>query len=399
MARLIDNGFCRDGLPENASGRQIGRLIGAVEEMLEPNISVAAELALAATEAVINIGWVKHDVHTTTESTAAISAAVEQLAASISELLENSATSARQAEETRGRMHQCVESGHAAVQAMHAIDSRVSNIGERLSVFEATSAKIGAMAGDIDAIARQTNLLALNATIEAARAGEAGKGFSVVAQEVKALAAQTAKATEEIHNRLVLLENEMREIRTAVDESHRAVAGGNEIVSNVGGMVEAAGQEMANIADRTRNISELLRQQRDATNEISKSANFITGKAAKTDVEINTIQEKLTSAGEMARQSFEGSECQTENLPLLRLPADAAVWKSKLAAILMLRRAGASRGAGARPLRPDDAHRQARRGEPAGLRAGVATAQCLRYGGAPGHADGRCRQDAGLGQG
>jgi methyl-accepting chemotaxis protein len=334
IERLIECRFSPEGLPDGAGSALPERLIAAVEEAAEPVIGLAADLSQAATEAVINIGWVKYDIHTTTESTATIASAVEELAASITELSENSAASARQAEDTRASMHHCVERAHAAVDAMHAIDSCVSNIGERLNVFEATSAKIGAMAGDIDAIAKQTNLLALNATIEAARAGEAGKGFTVVAHEVKALAAQTAKATEEIHSRLVLLENEMHEIRAAVGNSHRAVSSGSEIVVNVGSMVETAGEEMANIAERTRNISELLRQQRDATNEISKSASFISGKAAKTDKEINTIQEKLNSAGEIARRSFDGGGYHPSNMPLLRLSADAAAWKSQLAAIL-----------------------------------------------------------------
>ncbi len=301
----------------------------------EQDIGVVSALTVEVTESVINIGWVLHDIHTAAESATAISTAVEELAASISELSDNSTASARQAEATREKMHNLAQGSREAVGAMQLIDGRVSNIGERLAVLEAAALKIGAMAGDIDAIAKQTNLLALNATIEAARAGESGRGFSVVAQEVKALAGQTGKATEEIRARLAMLEAEMREIRAAVEDSRRAVASGSRIVNDVGAMMGDAGEEMANIAEHTRSIAELLNQQRDATSEIAKSGSLIAGKMTKTEGEIDSIQKRLLRAEELGRQSLQTEEGRTDNWPLLRLPAEAAAWKRLLATILM----------------------------------------------------------------
>jgi methyl-accepting chemotaxis protein len=121
-----------------------------------------------------------------------------------------------------------------------------------------TDAKVGGMAtaadrvGDvvklITDIASRTNLLALNATIEAARAGEAGKGFAVVAGEVKALATQTAKATEEIATQITAIRATTGEAVIAVREVTAAIGEVNEVATAIAAAVEqqaAATQEIA----------------------------------------------------------------------------------------------------------------------------------------------------------
>jgi len=146
------------------------------------------------------------------------------------------------------RMHRAASiSADASEQARktHAI---VADLAESTS-------RIGEIVGLINAVASQTNLLALNATIEAARAGEAGRGFAVVAQEVKALAAQTSKATEDIAHQIAA-------VQSATGSAVQAITGINETVAEIGGVLGG--------------ITEAVTEQTTATREIARSIDATT---------------------------------------------------------------------------------------------------------------------------
>jgi methyl-accepting chemotaxis protein len=118
-----------------------------------------------------------------------------------------------------------------AVSVAHSTNETVKKLGE-------SSSEIGNVVKVITSIAQQTNLLALNATIEAARAGEAGKGFAVVANEVKELAKQTAKATEDIGQKIEAIQGDAKGAVKAIEEIGTIISQINDISNSIASAVE-----------------------------------------------------------------------------------------------------------------------------------------------------------------
>ena len=166
----------------------------------------------------------------------------------------------------------------------------------------AAASKIGEVIGLINQIAAQTNLLALNATIEAARAGEAGKGFAVVAAEVKSLATQTAKATDEISTQISSIQAETSSVVADIQNILATITEINEISSSIASAVEEQGvatraiaQSVQDAASGTNRVSQNISEVNIATSETGQVAGTVLTSSARLTHKLRRLQDEVSS--------------------------------------------------------------------------------------------------------
>jgi len=232
----------REAMLDLADGfeRRIGELVRTMVVAATELRTTAESMSTVSRHATDRAGSVAAASEQTARNSNMVAAATEKLSASFSEINERMANSTTIIEET-------VAQAKDTSATVKGLDDVARKIGEVVKLI-----------GDV---AEQTNLLALNATIEAARAGSAGKGFAVVAAEVKALANQTAKATEEVEKQIRAIQLAVRSSTIAMDGVSESIVGVSDISTAIAGAVQeqvAATVGIAsNIAEASRGASEI----------------------------------------------------------------------------------------------------------------------------------------------
>jgi len=265
---------------------------------------------------------VKAVVETVSSAATEMRASAESLAASAEETTRQSAAVAAASEEASGNVSTVASAAEEMTSSIKEINVQVSNSLEiaKRAVGEAEDTnqtiqglansgdKIGEVIGLIRDIAEQTNLLALNATIESARAGEAGKGFAVVANEVKSLANQTSKATEEIGAQIGAMQSQIGESV----ESIKRIGGTIQDISSASDAIAAA-VEMQDAA--TKEIARSVEEAATGVKEVTTNIAGVNDAAAQTGEAATQV---LDAAGEVAKQGSSLSATVDEFLQQIR---------------------------------------------------------------------------------
>ncbi|MBU2699345.1 methyl-accepting chemotaxis protein [Sporomusaceae bacterium BoRhaA] len=282
---------------------QAEQLAASSEELTasaDQSAQAANQIAVSITDVATGAKEQLSAAHTTSSVVEQMSASLEQVAVTSSQVADQSTQASNRAVEGNTAVEKAVGQMAKIEQTVNVSARVVAGLGER-------SKEIDQIVATISGIASQTNLLALNAAIEAARAGEHGRGFAVVAEEVRKLAEQSQKATEQISTLIGEIQGDTDKAVVAMDEGTREVRLGAEVVNTAGQAFEKIVTLVTQVSDQVKEISTAIEHMAEDSEQIVGAVNRIDNLSKKATGEAQTVsaatQEQSASVEEIASSS------------------------------------------------------------------------------------------------
>jgi len=280
-------------------------MVANLREMIASTVNISTGIAAASHQLHATSAQIATGAEEVASQTNTVATASEEMSATSSDIAGNCAMAAEASRQTAGS----ATAGAAVVQetiaGMNIIAERVRQTSRTIEALGSRSDQIGQIVGTIEDIADQTNLLALNAAIEAARAGEQGRGFAVVADEVRALAERTTRATREIGEMIKAIQKETQEAVKAMEVGVHEVEKG--AVSS-----QKSGQALEEILERINEVTMQVNQIATAAEQQTATTGEVTGNIQQiTEVVSQTARGADETAGAAAQLAGEARELQT----------------------------------------------------------------------------------------
>jgi methyl-accepting chemotaxis protein len=281
----------------------------ALRKMMQDISSGIQVLASSSTEMMVSSNQMTSGSRNASDKAHSVSAAAEEMssnitsvAAGMEETTANLAYVASATEEMTSTIGEIAQNSEKARRITDEANRQATRITDQINELGAAAREIGKVTETITEISSQTNLLALNATIEAARAGAAGKGFAVVATEIKALAQQTAAATEDIKGRIAGVQSATAGGITEIGKVSQVILEVSAIVASIAAAIE---EQSAATKDIARNINEASVGLKDANSRVSETSH-VSREIAKDIVSVDQSAREMAGGSEHVRSSAMG---------------------------------------------------------------------------------------------
>lgn len=252
------------------------RVIDNLKDILNKVADTSSQVASASNQLQSTAEQIATGAEEVAAQTSTVATASEEMAATSSDIARNCSMAAESSQQTSSSATRGSAVVQETISGMSRIADHVKQSAMTVESLGARSEQIGAIVGTIEDIADQTNLLALNAAIEAARAGEQGRGFAVVADEVRALAERTTRATKEISDMIKAIQNETKSAVRAMEEGVSEVEKGAASSEKSGEALKEILSQINEVTMQINQIATAAEEQTATTSEITSNIHQVT---------------------------------------------------------------------------------------------------------------------------